>query len=100
MSYNNRYRNDYFGVKILIFIILLLIAVFSGPIFGVDESGATRILAQQGYTEIQITGYRWFVGDKGDFYHTGFTAKSSAKIDVTGTVTRGLIFKSSTIRFD
>jgi hypothetical protein len=90
--------SDY--LKIAIFFILLAIVVFSGPIFGVDAEGATRVLTQQGYTEIHITGYRWFVGDRADFYHTGFSAKSPAKIDVTGTITKGLWFKSSTIRFD
>jgi hypothetical protein len=72
----------------------------SGPVFGVDRIGATRILTQQGYSQVEITGYRWFVGSESDYFHTGFKAVSPAGIHVSGTVTKGIIFKSATIRFD
>lgn len=88
-------------IMIVVVIIGLLAAlVCSGPLVGTDAPGATRVLQSNGYTNIQITGYRWFTGDKGDFYHTGFKAKSPSGQEVSGTVTRGLLFKNATIRFD
>ena len=60
---------------------------------------ATRVLAQQGYTEIQITGWRPFAKSKDDVFSTGFRAKSPNGTPVTGAVTRGW-FKGSTIRLD
>tara|TARA_R110000868_G_C10749152_1_gene753031 strand:- start:598 stop:927 length:330 start_codon:yes stop_codon:yes gene_type:complete len=87
-------------VMIVVVILGLLVAMASGPLFGTDAPGATRVLQASGYTQIKITGYRWFVGGTGDFYHTGFRAKSPGGPEVTGTVTRGLIFKSATVRLD
>lgn len=65
-----------------------------------DPKGATRVLESNGYTEIEITGWRPFMKSKGDYYSTGFKAKSSNGKIVTGSVTGGLIFKGNTIRFD
>lgn len=87
-------------VMVVAVILLVIVAVFASPIFGTDKAGATRVLQASGYTQIEITGYRWFTGDKGDFYHTGFKAKSPGGQIITGTVTRGLIFKSNTVRID
>lgn len=89
-------------VEVMVFVVILgfIVAICSGPIWGTDSAGATRVLQASGFTQIKITGYRWFTGGKGDFYHTGFQAKSPSGQIVTGTVTSGLIFKSSTIRFD
>lgn len=71
-----------------------------GPLWGTDPIGATRVLQASGYTNIKITGYRWFVGGDRDFYHTGFAAKGPGGQQVTGTVTSGLFFKSNTVRLD
>lgn len=87
-------------VFIIVIIIGLLVVMFSGPLFGVDKEGATRVLRAQGYSEVQITGYRWFTGDKNDFYHTGFSAKSPNGTAVTGTVTKGFWWKANTVRLD
>jgi len=60
---------------------------------------ATRVLQQQGYTEIEITGWRPMMAGKDDTYSTGFRAKSPSGAIVTGAVTSG-VFKGSTIRLD
>lgn len=63
-----------------------------------NNTEATRILSQQGYTDIRMTGYQWFACSEDDFYHTGFVAKSPANVEVEGCVCSGLLFKNSTIR--
>lgn len=64
-----------------------------------DPRGTTRVLEQNGYTDVEITGWRPFAGDKGDYFSTGFRAKSVIGTEVTGTVTSGW-FKGKTIRLD
>lgn len=58
-----------------------------------------RVLEDQGYTEIQITGWRPFQASSGGGWATGFEAKSPAGKRVAGTVTTGIL-KGSTIRLD
>lgn len=60
---------------------------------------ATRILEDQGYTEIEITGWRPFMASKNENFSTGFRAKSPSGKIVTGAVTERL-FGGSTIRLD
>jgi len=86
------------------FTLVLLAALFIGiavtPIvFGVDAEGATRTLQASGFKDIKITGYKWFNGTE-DFYNTGFEATGPNGTRVSGNVSRGLLFKGSTIRFD
>ena len=64
-----------------------------------DNQTAERVLGQNGYTEIQITGYRPFMGGENDTYVTGFRAKSPSGQIVTGAVCSGFM-KGATIRFD
>lgn len=64
-----------------------------------DSPAAKRVLTQQGYTQVQTTGLRFFTCGEGDLYRTGFTGKSPAGINVEGTVCSG-IFKGHTIRLD
>lgn len=66
----------------------------------IDDQSTRRVLTQQGYSDIEITGYRWFGCSKDDWYHTGFKAKSSSGLDLTGVVCEGMFFKGNTIRFD
>ncbi len=83
-------------------IIGIIIGVFLGkeiPKAGSQPEDATRVLSSQGYTKIEITGWRPFMASKGDLYSTGFRAKSPAGVIVTGAVTSGLL-KCSTIRLD
>jgi hypothetical protein len=65
-----------------------------------DPKTATRVLEDQGYTNIQMTGYTLFSCSPDDTFHTGFSAKSPAGRQVSGTVCAGLLFKNSTIRFE
>jgi hypothetical protein len=64
-----------------------------------DEDGARRVLQQNGYKDITITGYRFGMGGEHDTYVTGFEATSPSGSRVSGAVCSGL-FKGSTIRFD
>lgn len=59
---------------------------------------ATKLLESQGYTHIQITGYKALsCGD--DTFATGFTAVNPMGHEVSGVVCAGFN-KDSTIRFD
>jgi hypothetical protein len=64
-----------------------------------DPAGTEKTLTGQGYSDVEITGWRPFAGSKGDFYSTGFRANSPSGAIVTGAVTKGLM-KGSTIRLD
>lgn len=57
-----------------------------------------RVLTSQGYTEIQITGYKFFTCAEEDMFSTGFTAQKNG-FTVSGVVCAGL-FKGQTIRLD
>lgn len=94
----NQYR-DYSGLKIVLSIAFIIGIWSTGPIFGVDPQGATKVLQANGYKDIKITGYKWFNGTQ-DFYNTGFEATASNGTRMSGNVSRGLFFKGSTIRFD
>jgi hypothetical protein len=83
---------------VLFFIFVIFIVIFSAR-GCTDASGATRVLTQQGYTNIEITGHRWWGASQGDTYVTGFKAISPNGHPVTGYVTSGWL-KGSTIRFD
>ena len=64
-----------------------------------DPVTAERVLSEQGYTDIQITGYRFFGCSEDDFYVTGFNATSPVGKRVEGCVCQGFLFKNATIRF-
>lgn len=82
-------------MKKLIALALISIAFVVGC---TDPDGATRVLQQNGYTQIEITGYKpWMGGD--DTISTGFRARSPNGTFVTGAVTSDW-GKGSTIRFD
>lgn len=57
-----------------------------------------RVLVSQGYTDIQITGYRVFGCSEDDDFSTGFTAKMNNKT-VSGVVCSGIL-KGATTRLD
>ena len=63
-----------------------------------NEKETRRVLDLDGYTDINVTGYAWFMCGEHDFFHTAFAAKKNGK-EVTGAVCSGLFFKGSTIRF-
>ena len=76
---------------------LLIATVCALAIVGCTrEDDTKRVLESSGYTNIEITGYRPFMGET---FSTGFKAKAPNGQIVTGAVTRG-IFKGNTIRLD
>ena len=79
---------------------LILIVVIGMLTACTRPDNAVRILQEQGYTDIQITGYKWFACSKDDSTATGFMAKSANGMKIEGTVCSGWVFKNSTIRFD
>lgn len=79
---------------------LIALALFVGPSACTQPDRATDLLTRQGYTSIEITGYRFFSCSDDDLYHTGFTAKSPTGQDISGTVCAGWFFKGATLRFD
>lgn len=74
-----------------------LLAVVSVLSACTDEAGARRVLAQEGYTNIKITGYSTMCGD-GDDFATGFSATNAVDRHVEGAVCSGT-WKGHTIRF-
>lgn len=77
-------------------IVILIVLAYIFPT--TDPAGTKRILEDQGYTSVEITGWRPFSRGN-DVYSTGFRATSPAGKTVTGAVTRGWM-KGGTIRFD
>lgn len=77
-------------------IAVLLVALVAGCTSSED---AMRALSAQGFTDVRLTGYKWFACGEGDFYHTGFIATSPTGREVSGVVCSGLLFKNATVRF-
>lgn len=84
-------------LSILVVILVGLFLIFPNGCTQPDE--ARRVLSAQGYTQVQITGYKFFMGGQEDVFSTGFSAKSPSGQIVTGAVTSGP-FKGHVIRFD
>lgn len=66
-----------------------------------DAPNAQRILSENGYKNIEITGYDWFGCGKDDDLSTGFNATSPSGHYVKGVVCSSLFpafGKGSTIR--
>lgn len=76
----------------------ILIAALLAGCTNADD--ATRTLKAAGYTDILITGYRWFGCSKDDSVHTGFIATGRDGSKVSGIVCGELFFKGNTIRTD
>jgi hypothetical protein len=64
-----------------------------------DNGAATRALQGAGYTDIQLTGYRWTGCSDSDDFATGFEAKGPTGVRVTGVVCSGWL-KGATVRTD
>ncbi len=86
-------------LKIIVIIIIAAIAVFVMPSACTRPDDTIRILKQQGYSNIDITGWRPLDKGEDDVFSTGFEAVSPSGQVVTGAVTSGW-FKGGTIRFD
>lgn len=83
----------------IIFLVGVVSITILAPVIAVDVEGATRVLQANGFTNIKITGYKWFNGNH-DYYNTAFEATSVNGTRVSGNVSRGILFKGSTIRLD
>jgi len=84
---------------LLILIITMFIVVIFWAATNIDKSGAVKILYENGYKSIQITGYKWFACAHDDWSHTGFTAINQQNNKINGVVCCGLFFKNCTIRY-
>lgn len=82
-------------MKIWIFVVLFCLCCVGCT----NPEGAEKVLKDQGYTNIVITGYRCFSCGEEDSFATGFTATSPNGTQVSGTVCEGFL-KGKTIRFD
>lgn len=65
-----------------------------------DNEKTYRILSNQGYTQIEFTGFRPFACSRDDSYSTGFRAVQPNGLPVSGTACSGLFFRGTTLRFD
>lgn len=59
---------------------------------------AARVLENDGYTDIEITGYEVFMCGEDDDFSTGFVAKKNGKV-IEGAVCSGFL-KGNTIRLE
>lgn len=75
---------------------ILLVFLLAGC---TDEPTALRVLQNDGFTQIKMTGYNFFACSEDDFFHTGFEAVKNNR-RIAGTVCSGLLFKNATIRFE
>jgi hypothetical protein len=67
--------------KLLIAIVLMFLTACTNP------EGATAVLKEQGYTNIEITGYDFLANGKDDVSSTGFIATTATGVKVKGAVT-------------
>lgn len=84
--------------NILLVTIVVLSALFSGGC--TDEETSYRVLADEGYTDIQLDGYSFFGCSEDDTYRTNFTATRETHNgirEVSGVVCCGL-WKACTVR--
>lgn len=96
MGWNMKKYNPTIYVHIAIIVLMIFIRLLLGF---TDAPGTTRLLTDQGYSNVEITGWRPFAGSKDDIHCTGFTAITPTGKQVSGTVTSGF-FKGKTLRLD
>lgn len=78
--------------KILLLVVLAVTAC-------TDPAGATKVLTDNGFTDISVGGYSWTGCGRDDMYATEFSATSPAGKRVNGVICAGA-WKGSTIRFE
>ena len=86
----------------VLFVVILVVMIIAACLQGggcTDPEGTKRVLEDQGYTNIRITGYRLWIKGEDDTYSTGFEATSPSGHVVTGAVTSAW-GKGKTIRMD
>ena len=100
-----RYRNRFTLVEALIGISIILIvisitvptSIFMG---WSNEAKTVEVLEANGYTGIEITGWRPWMANENDWYSTGFRATAPNGRRVSGAVTGGGWFRGYTVRLD
>jgi hypothetical protein len=81
------------------FLLLITLAILSGCTSSNDFETGAKQLKQQGYTDIEMTGHKFFCCSDDESFSTGFKAKNSEGEIVTGCFCSEL-FKGVTIRFE
>ena len=74
-----------------LFVALLMVSACT------DDDRTLRVLREQGYTDIKVTGYAAFMCSDSDTFSTGFTAKTASGAPVRGAVCSGWL-KGATVR--
>lgn len=78
----------------------LAVVVIALALAGCTKPGKTReVLEQQGYKQVEVTGFRPLSCGEDDVFKTGFAATSPSGAQVTGVVCSGW-FKGNTVRLD
>ena len=78
---------------------VVLIVVIMNILWGCTAPDkSTRILEEQGFTNVEITGYSLFSCGQDDTFSTGFRATNPAGRKIDGTVCCG-VMKGCTVRF-
>jgi len=77
--------------------LIILISIFL--LSCTNEDAARKALENQGFTNIQITGYEPFSCSDSDGTSTGFSATNPNGKNVSGAVCCGRLFKKCTIRW-
>ena len=80
------------------FLVLGFLALWFFLAWTPDTEGANRILQEEGYTDVHITGADPMMCGHGDLKGTKFRAKNQAGNVVRGVVCCGAVFKGCTIR--
>ena len=76
--------------------LMIILMIF---LISCTRSESTKdLLEDQGYENVEITGYRFFQCNDNELFRTGFKAENEQGNEITGTVCSG--FFSSTIRYD
>lgn len=79
-------------------IFALALVTISLPSCTGNENKVREILEVEGFTDIELTGYAWFCGDKGDTFKCGFRATKNGH-KISGCVSSGWL-KPYTVRYD
>lgn len=92
-------RNDDGVASLIAFVVIVIFIIGTYAIGGcTNPKHAQTVLENDGFTDIDFTGYNWFACSN-DHYHTGFIATKNGK-RIKGTVCEGLLFKNATIRYE
>lgn len=83
-------------LAIVSFVVGMLMFLF----YPVSDKTLREVSRIEGWTQVESTGYRFFLCSKDDYYHTGFRALSKTGVEVSGAICEGFWFKGKTIRYD